>query len=133
MTDTDLWLDNVWITDSIAVDCGRSRPAARRSQLAGWARYGYCRSHSRWFWGLRPYLICTPAGMPISWALADPELDEREVVAAMLDVEPDGFVRFKRQRLSMSSGNTPDRRVAVFTSFSNTPEPAVGVSLCHPA
>ena len=38
--------------------------------------------------GLRLYLICTPAGMPVLWALADPKLGEREVLAAMLDVEP---------------------------------------------
>ena len=47
------------------------------------------RLHSRWFWGLRLYLVCTPAGMPILWALADPKIGEREVLAAMLDVEPD--------------------------------------------
>src|SRR6266568_2201700 len=45
-------------------------------------------SHSRWFWGLRLYLICTPAGMPVLRALADPKIGEREVLAAMLDVEP---------------------------------------------
>ena len=56
--------------------------------MAGWANYGYCASHSRWFWGLRLYLITTPAGMPILWALADPKIGEREVLAAMLDVEP---------------------------------------------
>ncbi|MFC5188116.1 IS982 family transposase [Actinomadura harenae] len=87
--DTDFWLDNVWIADSTPVECGRSRPTTQRSNLAGWASYGYCRSHSRWFWGLRLYLICTPAGIPISWALANPKLDEREVIAAMLDVEPE--------------------------------------------
>ncbi|TMQ79652.1 IS982 family transposase [Actinomadura soli] len=87
--DTDFWLDDVWIADSTPVECGRSRPTAQRSNLAGWASYGYCRSHSRWFWGLRLYLICTPSGMPITWALANPKLDEREVVAAMLDVDPD--------------------------------------------
>jgi len=26
--------------------------------------------------------------MPILWALANPKLDEREVLAAMLDIEP---------------------------------------------
>ncbi|GAA4053912.1 hypothetical protein GCM10022214_00590 [Actinomadura miaoliensis] len=57
--------------------------------MAGWADYGYCRSHSRWFWGLRLYLICTPSGMPVTWALANPKLDEREVVAAMLETEPE--------------------------------------------
>ncbi|MFB4296301.1 IS982 family transposase [Actinomadura sp. NTSP31] len=86
--DTDFWLDDVWIADSTPVECGRSRPTTQRSNLAGWASYGYCRSHSRWFWGLRLYLICTPAGMPITWALANPKLDERQVVAAMLDVDP---------------------------------------------
>ena len=87
--DTDFWLDNVWIADSTPVECGRSRPTVKRSSMAGWANYGYCASHSRWFWGLRLYLIATPAGMPISWALADPKLDEREVLAAMLEVEPE--------------------------------------------
>lgn len=57
--------------------------------MAGWASYGYCASHSRFFWGLRLYLVCTPAGMPILWALADPKLGEREVLAAMLEVDAD--------------------------------------------
>jgi Transposase DDE domain len=86
--DSDFWFDNVWIADSTPVECGRSRPAVKRSDMAGWANYGYCASHSRWFWGLRLYLITTPAGMPILWALADPKIGEREVLAAMLDVEP---------------------------------------------
>ncbi|MEO3823065.1 IS982 family transposase [Actinomadura sp. B10D3] len=85
--DTDFWLDNVWIADSTPVECGRSRPTVKRSELAGWAGYGYCASHSRFFWGLRLYLVCAPAGMPIMWALADPKLDEREVLAAMLEVD----------------------------------------------
>jgi hypothetical protein len=86
--DSDFWLDTVWITDSTPVECGRSRPTVKRSDLAGWAGYGYCASHSRYFWGLRLYLVCTPTGMPILWALANPKLDEREVLAAMLDREP---------------------------------------------
>jgi hypothetical protein len=87
--DTDFWHDTVWLTDSTPVQCGRSRPTALRSQLAGWAGYGYCASHSRYFWGLRLHLVCTPAGMPILWALANPKLDEREVLAAMLQVDAD--------------------------------------------
>jgi hypothetical protein len=88
-TDTDFWHDTVWITDSTPVPCGTSRPTALRSELAGWANYGYCASHSRFFWGLRLYLVCTPAGMPILWALADPKIGEREVLAAMLEAEAD--------------------------------------------
>jgi len=87
--DTDFWHDTVWITDSTPVPCGMSRPTVKRSELAGWANYGYCASHSRFFWGLRLYLVCTPAGMPILWALADPKIGEREVLAAMLEVDAD--------------------------------------------
>ncbi|WP_067529737.1 IS982 family transposase [Nocardia uniformis] len=84
---SDFWLDDCWIVDSTPIPCGMSRPTVQRSDLAGWAGYGYCASHSRFFWGLRLYLVCTPAGMPILWALADPKLGEREVLAAMLEVE----------------------------------------------
>ncbi|GAA1233660.1 MULTISPECIES: IS982 family transposase [Streptomyces] len=86
--DTDFWFDNHWIVDSTPVECGRSRPTVKRSDMAGWAGYGYCASHSRFFWGLRLFLVCTPTGMPILWALANPKMDEREVLTAMLDREP---------------------------------------------
>lgn len=84
---SDFWFDNHWITDSTPVPCGMSRPTVQRSNLAGWAGYGYCASHSRFFWGLRLYLVCTPAGMPIMWALANPKIGEREVLAAMLEID----------------------------------------------
>jgi hypothetical protein len=80
--DCDLWTDPVWLVDSTPVECARSRPAALRSDLAG---YGWCASHSRYFWGLRLHLVCTPAGLPITWALAHPKLDERQVLMAVLD------------------------------------------------
>ncbi|MEU9111377.1 IS982 family transposase [Streptomyces sp. NPDC048483] len=87
--DSDFWTDTVWITDSTPVPCGMSRPTVQRSDLAGWAGYGYCASPSRFFWGLRLYLVCTPTGMPIMWALANPKIGEREVLAAMLEVDAD--------------------------------------------
>nr|WP_211177151.1 IS982 family transposase [Pseudonocardia acidicola] len=87
-TDTDLWTDPVWVVDSTPVECARSRPTVKRSNLAGWAGYGYCASHSRFFWGLRLHLVATPAGLPITWALADPKLDERQVLMAILDHDP---------------------------------------------
>ena len=86
--DTDLWDDDCWVIDSTPVEYGRSRPTAQRSQLAGWAGYGYCASHSRYFWGLRLHLICTPAGLPITFALTNPKDDERHVVRDLLEIEP---------------------------------------------
>jgi DDE family transposase len=87
-TDTDLWSDTVWVADSTPIECGRSRDTVRRSALAGWAGYGYCRSHTRSFWGLRLHLITTLHGLPVAFALANPKTDEREVLVELLDVEP---------------------------------------------
>jgi len=87
--DSDFWFDNHWITDSTPVPCGASRPTAQRSELAGWAGYGFCASHTRYCWRLRLYLVCTPTGMPILWALANPKIGEREVLEAMLTAEAD--------------------------------------------
>ncbi|MFD6679955.1 IS982 family transposase [Micromonospora parva] len=87
--DTDLWSDTTWVIDSTPAECGRSRPTVKRSDLAGWVGYGYCASHSRFFLGLRPHLICTPSGLPIAWALATPQLDDRQVLSAVLEHGPD--------------------------------------------
>jgi hypothetical protein len=86
--DTDVWADDTWLIDSTPVECSRSVPTTKRSALAGWAGYGYCSSHSRYFWGLRLHLVCTPAGLPITFALTNPKLDERDVAMAMFDHDP---------------------------------------------
>ena len=86
--DTDLWLDDVWIVDSTPVECARSRETVKRSDLAGRANYGYCRSHSRFYRCLKLHLVCTPAGLPVTWTLADPKIDERQVLAALIDNDP---------------------------------------------
>lgn len=57
----------------------------QRTNLAGWAGYGYCASHSRLFYGLRLHLVCTPAGLPIAFALANPKADERDVAIDIFD------------------------------------------------
>jgi hypothetical protein len=86
--DTDCFDDDTWVMDSTPVECGRSRPTALRSDLAGWASYGYCASHSRYFWGLRLHLVCTPSGLPVTFALANPKIDEREVARDLFESEP---------------------------------------------
>ena len=44
------WYDDLWLVDSTPVECCRSRQTQQRSDLGGWAEYGYCSSHSRYFW-----------------------------------------------------------------------------------
>jgi transposase len=104
--DTDLWADNVWLIDSTPVECGRSRPTAKRSDLAGWAGYGYCASHSRFFWGLRLHLLATPAGLPIAFALANPKTDEREVARDLLEADPDLLATRAGQTIIADKGYT---------------------------
>jgi hypothetical protein len=81
---TSLWADDVWVVDSTPVECARSRETVKRSDLAGWAQYGYCASHSRWFWGLRLHLVCTLHGLPVGFALTGAKADERQVLLGIL-------------------------------------------------
>jgi hypothetical protein len=84
--------DNLRLLDSTPVPCGQSRETARRSELAGYAAYGWCKSHSRYFWGFRLYLLCAPDGMPIAFELAPANAPERVVAAEMLErVDLDGY------------------------------------------
>lgn len=77
--------DRVRLLDSTPVPCAQSRETVERSALSGHAAYGYCRSHSRYFWGFRLYLVCTPQGMPVSFCLAPANEPEREVAEALLE------------------------------------------------
>jgi hypothetical protein len=76
------------VVDSTPIECGRSRETAKRSDLAGWAQYGYCGSHTRYFWGLRLHLVCTLQGLPVAFALTGATADERETLLGMFEVEP---------------------------------------------
>ena len=87
-TDTSIWADDVWVVDSTPIECARSREAVRRSELAGWAEYGYCASHSRYFWGLRLHLIATLHGLPVGFALSGAKADERQVLLDLLHLDP---------------------------------------------
>jgi hypothetical protein len=114
--------DRLRLLDSTPVPCGQSRQTARRSEFAGHAGYGYCRSHSRWFWGFRLYLICASDGMPIGWELAAANIGERVVAAEMLDrvavaghvvIADENFAGQQFQALTAAHGATflrPDRK-----------------------
>jgi hypothetical protein len=76
--------DPVVLLDSTPVECGRSIETVRRSELADACGYGYCRSHSRWFWGMRLHLCCAPDGTPRASILAPADQPEREVALRLL-------------------------------------------------
>ena len=77
------------LMDATPVPCGHSVITARRSDLYGWAGYGYCPSHSRWYWGAKLLLICTCDGTVTGFCLANPKLyGEREQARQMLEHRP---------------------------------------------
>jgi hypothetical protein len=78
------WEDDLLIVDSTPVECARSVETVRRSQLADAADYGYCGSHSRYFWGFRLHGLFALDGTPRALALTSPKRDERDVCLELL-------------------------------------------------
>ncbi|MGZ4381282.1 MAG: IS982 family transposase [Gaiellaceae bacterium] len=76
--------DELVLLDSTPVECGRSIDTVRRSQLAEIAGYGYSKSHSRWFWGMRLLLACAADGTPRAAALVAADRPEREIALRLL-------------------------------------------------
>ena len=77
------------LMDATPVPCGQSAVTAKRSDLYGWAGYGYCPSHSRWYWGAKLLLICTCDGTVTGFGLANPKLfGEREQARQTLKDQP---------------------------------------------
>jgi transposase len=82
--------DDLLLIDSTPVECARSRETVKRSHLGDAADYGYCASHSRYFWGFRLHALFAMDGTPRALKLASPKIDEREVALELL-------VRCRRQ------------------------------------
>jgi hypothetical protein len=71
--------DELVLVDSTPVECARSLETTRRSRLGDAADYGYCASHSRFFWGFRLHALFALDGTPRALALTSPKIDEKTV------------------------------------------------------
>jgi Transposase DDE domain len=78
------YTDDLLLIDSTPVECAKSRETVKRSALGEAAGYGYCASHSRFFWGFRLHAIFAPDGTPRALSLASPNRDERAVGLELL-------------------------------------------------
>jgi len=83
--------DDLLLADSTPVECARSRETVKRAgsnslggAISDAADYGYCASHSRYFWGLRLHTLMAPDGTPRAMALTSPKEGEREVCLRLL-------------------------------------------------
>lgn len=114
--------DRLRLLDPTPVPCAASPETIRRSALAGFGGYGSCRSHSRWFWGFRLYLLCSPDGLPVGFELAAANAPERVVAAELLEralqpgqtvIADKGFAGREFEQLVASLGSRllrPDRK-----------------------
>ncbi len=78
--------DDLLLVDSTPVECARSRETVKRGgqssltdALANAADYGFCASHSRYFYGFRLHTLFALDGTPRAFALTSPKLDEKDV------------------------------------------------------
>jgi DDE family transposase len=83
-SDSPGYHDDLVLVDSTPVECARSLETTRRSQLADAADYGYCVSHSRYFWGFRLHGLFALDGTPRALQLTSPKTPERDVCLALL-------------------------------------------------
>ncbi|MGO9955905.1 MAG: IS982 family transposase [Solirubrobacteraceae bacterium] len=85
------FVDDLLLVDSTPVECARSRETVKRGgassladALANAADYGYCASHSRFFWGFRLHALFALDGTPRALALTSPKVDEKLVCVQMV-------------------------------------------------
>ena len=84
--------DELVLVDSTPVECCRSRETVKRAgassltdALPNAADYGYCASHSRYFYGLRLHTLFALDGTPRALVLTSPKIDEKVVCLQMLE------------------------------------------------
>lgn len=65
------------LMDATPIGCGQSKTTVQRSDLFGWAGYGYEFAHSRWYWGVTLLLLATCDGTVTGFGRANPKLAGR--------------------------------------------------------
>jgi Transposase DDE domain len=85
------FFDDLLLVDSTPVECARSRETVKRGgasslaeALTDAADYGYCASHSRYFFGFRLHALFASDGTPRALALTSPKIDEKLVCVQMV-------------------------------------------------
>jgi hypothetical protein len=115
------------LMDATPIACGQSVITARRSGLYSWAGYGYCPSHSRWYWGCKLLLMCTCEGTVTGFCLANPKLaGEREQARQMLEHQP-------ANRPAPGTAVVTDKGLAGEDTEAFFTSPGLGLTLIRPA
>jgi hypothetical protein len=115
------WLDrgDVRLADGTQLAVASYPGCQQRSHFAGFARYGYSKSHHRFLWGVRLVMITDGAGVPLGYTIVPANEKEYEPLADLLSGVPAEIViadkglwgRAYRDRLAADGVTllTPDR------------------------
>src|SRR5207248_1384513 len=105
MTDLEALVVAAYVfADEYRVPAGQGRPALtsdaelvalasypgcqQRSEFAGFARYGYSKSHHRFVWGVRLVLLTDERGLPLGYTIVPANEKEYEPLADLLTGTP---------------------------------------------
>ena len=115
------WLDrgDVRLADGTQLAVASYPGCQQRSHFAGFARYGYSKSHHRFLWGVRLVMLTDGAGVPLGYTIVPANEKEYEPLADLLSGVPAEIViadkglwgRAYRDRLAADGVTllTPDR------------------------
>ena len=114
------WLDagGVRLADGTQLAVAGYPGCERRSEFAGFARYGYAKSQHRFLWGVRLVLLTDERGLPLGYTVVPANEKEYEPLADLLSGTPaevviadKGWGRGYRDRLAAGGVTllTPDR------------------------
>src|SRR6266581_7998961 len=80
------WLDSggARLSDGTLIGVANYPGCARRSEFAGFARYGYAKSQHRFIWGVRLVLLTDPRGLPLGYTVVPANEKEYEPIADLL-------------------------------------------------
>jgi Transposase DDE domain len=115
------WLDvgGVRLADGTQLAVASYPGCQQRSEFAGFARYGYSKSHHRFVWGVRLVLLTDERGLPLGYTVVPANEREYEPLADLLTGTPAEVViadkglwgRAYRERLAADGTSllTPDK------------------------
>jgi len=115
------WLDTggIRLADGTQLAVASYPGCQQRSHFAGFARYGYSKSHHRFLWGVRLVLLTDERGLPLGYTIVPANKKEYEPLADLLTGTPSEVViadkglwgRAYRDRLAADGVEllTPDR------------------------
>ena len=88
------WLDTggVRLSDGTLLAVASYPGCAQRSEFAGFARYGYAKSHHRYIWGVRLVLLTDVCGLPLGYTIVPANEKEYEPLADLLTGTPSQVV-----------------------------------------